>query len=102
MGRKSICVPFFCDRQLVCAEHPKLYEISQAAFSVLLKAIEAGQEAGVFIMQDPLQLARICWSLTHGLSMLAIDNQLNIKQEDELLELARMATKVVSTGLIKA
>ena len=51
--------------------------------------------------KDPLQLARVCWSMTHGLSMLAIDNQLDITQEDELIKLARMATKVVSTGLMK-
>lgn len=91
----------FSDRQLVCEEHPELYKISQAAFSVLLKAIEAGQEARVFIMQDSLQLARVCWSLTHGLSMLAIDNQLSITDEKELLELAQMATKIVSTGMIQ-
>lgn len=91
----------FSDRQLICESHPELYGMSQAAFSVLLKAIEAGQAAGVFVMQDSLQLARICWSLTHGLSMLAIDNQLKIKKKDELLKLAQMATKVVSTGLLQ-
>lgn len=91
----------FSDRQLICEDHPELYRLSQAAFNVLLDAIKAGQSAQVFIFQDSLQLARICWSMTHGLSMLAIDNQLAITEEDELTELARMATKVVSTGLMQ-
>jgi len=90
----------FSDRQLICEKYPELNRVSQAAFEVLLNTIKAGQEAKAFILQDSLQLTHICWSMTHGLSMLAIDNQLDISHEDELLELARMATKVVSTGLI--
>ena len=92
----------FCDRQLVCEQYAELNQLYQTAFEVLLNTIKAGQEAEVFIGQDSLQLARVCWSMTHGLSMLAIDNQLNISNKDELLQLARTATRVVSTGLIQA
>ena len=92
----------FCDRQLVCEQYPELNQLYQTAFEVLLNTIKAGQEAEIFIGQDSLQLARVCWSMTHGLSMLAIDNQLNISNKDELLQLARTATRVVSTGLIQA
>jgi len=64
----------FSDRQLICEKYPELNRLSQAAFKVLFNAIEAGQKAEVFIKHNSLQLARVCWSLTHGLSMLAIEN----------------------------
>ena len=70
---------------------------------VLLNAIKAGQEAKVFIAEDSMQLARVCWSLTHGVSMLAIDNQFAISGSGsvDLLQLAQIATKTVSKGLIQ-
>lgn len=91
----------FSDRQLICEKYPELKQISQAAFTVLLDTIKAGQKAQVFILEDPLQLARVCWSLTHGVSMLAIDRQLMISDSDDLLKLARIATKTVSKGLLQ-
>ena len=91
----------FSDRQLICEKYPELGRISEQAFIVLLNAIEAGQEAKVFITEDSRQLARVCWSLTHGVSMLAIDNQFTISSSDDLLQLARIATKTVSKGLIQ-
>lgn len=91
----------FSDRQLICGRYPELEQISQAAFTVLLNAIEAGQKSQIFIPGDPLQLARICWSMTHGVSMLAIDNQFDLSDDRELLDLARMATSTVSKGLLK-
>ena len=68
---------------------------------MLLNAIKAGQEAKVFIAEDSMQLARVCWSLTHGVSMLAIDNQFTISGSVDLLQLAQIATKTVSKGLIQ-
>ena len=91
----------FSDRQLICEKYPELDRISEQAFMVLLNVIEAGQEAKVFIAEDSRQLARVCWSLTHGVSMLAIDNQLTISDSDDILELARIATKTVSRGLLQ-
>ncbi|MEL6928524.1 MAG: TetR/AcrR family transcriptional regulator [Cyanobacteria bacterium J06600_6] len=91
----------FGDRQLICKKHPELYRLSQESFNILLDCIKTGQERQIFIQQDSLQLARICWSLTHGVSMLAINNQLDLNQEDELLKLAQMATKITSQGLIQ-
>ena len=89
----------FSDNQLICEEYPELNQVSQKAFSVLIDVIKAGQDSQVFIAGDTIQLARVCWSLTHGLSMLAIDQQLAISSSEELLELARIATKTVSQGL---
>ena len=90
----------FSDLQL-CEKHPDLDRVSQQAFAVLLDAIKVGQNAQVFIPEDSLQLAHVCWSLTHGVSMLAIDRQLTISDSDDIIELARIATKTVSKGLIK-
>ena len=91
----------FSDRQLICDKYPELDRISEQAFMVLLNVIKAGQEAKVFIAEDSRQLARVCWSLTHGVSMLAIDNQFTISSSDDLLQLAQIATKTVSRGLTK-
>lgn len=92
----------FSDRQLICEQYPELNQISQATFEVLLDTIKAGQKAQIFIPGDSLQLARVCWSLTHGVSMLAIDRQLMISNVDELLKLAQIATRIVSKGLLQA
>ena len=91
----------FSDRQLICDKYPELARISEQAFMVLLNVIKAGQETKVFIAEDSRQLARVCWSLTHGVSMLAIDNQFTISGSDDLLQLAQIATKTVSKGLTK-
>lgn len=93
----------FSDRQLICDKYPELDRISERVFNVLLNVIKAGQVAEVFIAEDSRQLARVCWSLTHGVSMLAIDNQFSISgsEDSDLLELAKIGTKTVSRGLIK-
>ena len=90
----------FSDLQL-CEKYPDLDRVSQQAFAVLLDAIETGQNAQIFIPEDSLQLAHVCWSLTHGVSMLAIDRQTTISDLDDIIELARIATKTVSKGLIR-
>ena len=54
----------------------------------------------VFTSEDSRQLARVCWSLVHGVSMLAIDNQLIASDSESVLELAKIATKTVTKGLI--
>ena len=89
----------FSDLQLICDKHPELDRISQQAFSVLLDAVKIGQKAQIFIAEDSLQLANVCWSLTHGVSMLALDRQIKISSEGEIIELASTATKIVSKGL---
>ena len=88
----------FSDLQL-CEKYSDLNRVSQQAFSVLLDAIKVGQQAQVFIPKDSLQLAHVCWSLTHGVSMLAIDRQITTLDSDDIIELACIATKTVSRGL---
>jgi len=91
----------FSDRQLICDKYPELAQISQAAFAVLLNAIKAGQDSHIFIAGNTLQLARICWSTTHGVSTLAINNQFGLANNLELLDLAKIATTTVSLGLLR-
>lgn len=91
----------FSDHQLICDKYPKLAQISQAAFEVLLDAIKAGQDSQIFIAGDTLQLAHICWSTTHGVSTLAINNQFGLANNSEILDLAKIATSTVSRGLLR-
>lgn len=80
-------------------QYPELAQASNNAFNVLLDVIEAGQAAKVFNAQDAQQLARVCWSLVHGIAMLAIDNQFMSYDRTSIMELAQIATKTVSKGI---
>lgn len=81
--------------------HPELAKVFEAAFSVLLNTIRAGQEAQVFNAEDSWQLARVCWSLVHGVSILAIDNQLQVSEAVEIVELAQIATRTMTKGIVR-
>lgn len=91
----------FSNGQRNYEKYPRLDQISDDAFNVLLEAIKAGQEAKVFNSEDSLQLARVCWSLVHGVSMLAIDSQLIISDSASIVELAQIATRTMSKGIIR-
>ncbi|WP_158260662.1 TetR-like C-terminal domain-containing protein [Pleurocapsa sp. CCALA 161] len=77
-------------------QYPQLAQASNNAFNVLLDVIKAGQAAKVFNAQ---QLAHVCWSLVHGVAMLAIDNQFMSNDRTSVVELAQIATKTVSKGI---
>lgn len=91
----------FGDLKLEERKYPTLEETSQKAFNVLFNAIKAGQKNQVFIAEDSLKLAHICWSLVHGVSMLVIDGQLTTSDSDSILELAQTATKTLSEGFVR-
>jgi AcrR family transcriptional regulator len=61
---------------LVQSDYPSLAEAGTGAFQVLIDLIVEGQTAGELQAGDPQPLALTCWSITHGLSMLLIDRQL--------------------------
>lgn len=82
-------------------QDPSLDRSFSKAFQVLLDVIKAGQEAQVFVLQDPYQLALVCWSLVHGVSMLAIDGGLIPSDDESIFKLAQIATRTMSKGLIK-
>ena len=82
-------------------KYPKLEPTSQEAFNVLLDTIKIGQKEAVFNAQNSQELARVCWSLVHGVSTLAIDNQLMTSDADSVIRLAKMATKTLSLGMLR-
>jgi hypothetical protein len=69
-----------------------------AAFTVLVHAIGAQQQLGLVRQDDPDQLARFIWAVVHGITMLAIDGQLQRKDSSVDL-LARYAIDRLRTGI---
>jgi AcrR family transcriptional regulator len=59
-----------------CAKDDEFIEEAGAAFQVLVDSLVAQQEAGLVRRDDPQLLARLIWSMVHGIAMLAIDGQL--------------------------
>jgi AcrR family transcriptional regulator len=91
----------FSDRYKNAGKNGSVSQLAEKAFEVLLDAIKVGQQSEVFTPEDCQQLAYVCWSLVHGVSMLAIDRQLMASDPNSVLELARIATKTVCKGLRK-
>lgn len=79
--------------------YPTLTAVGREAFAVMVKAIVAGQSVGLVKAGDPRQLARVTWSLVHGLAMLLIEHQLPITEQAEILSLAQLATATLVDGL---
>jgi AcrR family transcriptional regulator len=65
------------------ARHPSLLAAYDAAFAVLLEAIEECQRAGVVRRQDSRELAAAAWGMVHGLAWLAVDGQLSVARPGE-------------------
>ena len=59
-----------------CAKDEEFVQEAKAAFQVLVDSLVEQQQAGLVRPDDPLLLARMIWSLVHGIAMLAIDGQL--------------------------
>lgn len=78
--------------------YPDLEVAANGTFMVLVEAIAAGQAAGVLQAGEPRQLARVAWSLVHGLAMLAIDSQIKFTSQQELRSLAEFATQSLAVG----
>ncbi|HEX9037500.1 MAG TPA: TetR/AcrR family transcriptional regulator [Ktedonobacterales bacterium] len=84
------------------AAYPQLARAGAQAFAVLVAALRAGQEQGLFIAGDPRQLALTPWALVHGLSLLLIDHQLPIAGgEEERERLIRQCLRQSVEGLTR-
>ncbi len=59
--------------------YPGLHAAGERAFNMLLNAVEACQVAGVVAQGDARRLALFAWSAVHGLSTLAVEDQLQGK-----------------------
>jgi AcrR family transcriptional regulator len=64
-----------------CEKDAAFIEEAAAAFQVLVDSLLEQQRAGLVRNDDPLLLARMIWSLVHGIAMLVIDGQLRGQDE---------------------
>ncbi|MFL5322559.1 MAG: TetR/AcrR family transcriptional regulator [Myxococcaceae bacterium] len=59
--------------------HPGLHAASEEAFQVLVEAVQKAQAANVFPPGDVLKSAVSAWAMVHGLAMLYVDGQLDMR-----------------------
>ena len=73
------------------------------SFSLLVNAIERGQEANDVVVGDALQLALALWAIVHGLSILLIENKIPPVSSGEIgaEEVARACLQTSYEGLKK-
>jgi AcrR family transcriptional regulator len=64
-----------------CEKDDAFIEEAKGAFQVLVDSLIEQQHAGLVRNDDPLLLARMIWSLVHGIAMLVIDGQLRGQDE---------------------
>ena len=64
-----------------CEKDDAFIEEARGAFQVLVDALIEQQRAGLVRNDDPLLMARMIWSLVHGIAMLVIDGQLRGQDE---------------------
>lgn len=86
---------YHCD----LGQHPDLEKASQQSFEVLVDAIEQGQAAGVLRTADPINMARVAWSLVHGQSMLALDNKFQLEPGEEFEAFLQFSAQILLEGL---
>jgi AcrR family transcriptional regulator len=81
--------------------YPELHATANKSFDLLLKSVIECQKAGAICQDNPLEIAQMLWSLTHGLSMLIMDGQLSNMETENIVEMANFATRKVIDGLKK-
>lgn len=81
------------------SQYPNLAKASQQSFEVLVDTIAKGQAAGIFRAADPVDMARVAWSLVHGQSMLALDNKFQIEPGADFDAFLRFSSQMLFEGL---
>jgi AcrR family transcriptional regulator len=89
----------FGDYRCNLSKYSALAEAAQQSFMVLVNAIREGQIAGIFRLADPVDMARVAWSLVHGQSMLAVDDKLQVKQGEEFEAFLQFSSQMLIQGL---
>ena len=87
------------DWPLAPERYPELSAAAKRAFSVLVGLVKGAQREGSLPGGDPLALARIAWSLVHGVAKLAIAKRLPFKSESKVLRFATHAIKTLYDGM---
>lgn len=89
----------FGDYRCNLSKYSALAETAQQSFMVLVSTIREGQIAGIFRLADPVDMARVAWSLVHGQSMLGLDNKLQVKQGEEFEAFLKFSSQMLIQGL---
>jgi AcrR family transcriptional regulator len=89
----------FGDYRCNLSKYAALAEAAQQSFMVLVNTIQEGQSAGIFRSADPVNMARVAWSLVHGQSMLALDNKLQVEQGEEFTTFLKFSSQMLLQGL---
>jgi AcrR family transcriptional regulator len=80
------------------SRYPDLIEHGEAAFNVLVETIRDEQRRGRIVAGDPLELAEITWSLSHGIATLGAGRQLE-RTGISVDELAVLGCRLLEHGL---
>lgn len=89
----------FGDYRCNLSKYSALAEAAQQSFMVLVNTIREGQMAGIFRLADPVDMARVAWSLVHGQAMLGLDNKLQVKQGEEFEAFLKFSSQMLIQGL---
>jgi AcrR family transcriptional regulator len=80
------------------SRYPDLIEHGEAAFNVLVETIRDEQRRGRIVAGDPLELAEITWSLSHGIATLGAARHLE-RTSIGVEELAVLGCRFLEHGL---
>jgi AcrR family transcriptional regulator len=80
------------------ARYPDLTAHGDAAFNVLVDTIRQEQDRGKIRAGDPIELAEIAWSLSHGIAMLGLANHL-ARTPAAVEELAALGCRMLENGM---
>jgi AcrR family transcriptional regulator len=73
-------------------------EKRSSAFGILVDAIVACQEAGIFRRGDARPMAFAAWSMVHGFSMLLLEGTVGVLPEKQVQALLRAAIETLGRG----
>lgn len=74
-------------------------KIADAAFHILADTVARGQQAGEIVDGDPVALARLLWSLVHGISTLGLEPVAGERQNGAF---TLFCSRTVQTGIQKS
>jgi hypothetical protein len=81
--------------------YPELIANGDAAFNILVETIRGEQERGKIGPGDPIELAEISWSLSHGIATLGMARHL-ARTPTGIEELAVQGSRFLQDGMRRA
>jgi AcrR family transcriptional regulator len=83
------------------SRYPDLIEHAEAAFNVLVDTIRGEQRHGRIVPGNPIELAEITWSLSHGIATLGAARHLE-RTSIGAEELAVLGSRLLENGLYRS